>query len=41
MNVILWNADIIRFSQILQEDLRYIKGQFGEACNADAGIDSI
>ena len=41
MNVILWNADIIRFSQIIQEDLRYIKGQFGEAYNAGAGIDSI
>ena len=36
MNIFLWNVDVIRFSQALDEDFARIKQQFGDDHTADA-----
>lgn len=36
MNILLWNVDVIRFSQALAEDLARIKQQFGDDHSSDA-----
>lgn len=41
MNIIIWNADMIRIIQALREDFSYIRNQFGDKMDINTGEISI